>query len=178
MPKDLVKVQKKIHKRKGALTSLHENSRDVKKLRRAGARSDKLEKLSAARRKALQPYLQRISFFQSAAREASEPFTTDSMQALVEIYLGRDSSELTVLQSERRPGRPTSTKEDMLKQRIQAEANEYSSGYWIPDMEDGETIDKLQNWNEQWTSLGTLKFVRIAKDGTKHASSFPPKGKS
>lgn len=55
MPKDLAKVQKKIHK-KGATTSLHENSRDAKRLRRAGARSDKLEKLATARGKALQPY--------------------------------------------------------------------------------------------------------------------------
>ncbi|KAI4241612.1 MAG: hypothetical protein L6R40_004444 [Gallowayella cf. fulva] len=178
MPKDLAKVQKKIHKKKGAVSSLHENSRDAKRLRRAGARSDKLEKLASARGKALQPYLQRISFFQSAAQEASGPFTLESMQALIEIYLDRDSTELSTVQNERRAGRPPSTKEDLLKQRIQAEANEYNSGYWMPDMEDVDTLKKLQDWNEQWTSLGTMKHVRIAKDGTKHASSFPPKGKS
>ncbi|KAI4284518.1 MAG: hypothetical protein L6R38_001341 [Xanthoria sp. 2 TBL-2021] len=178
MPKDLAKVQKKIHKKKGVATSLHENSRDAKRLRRAGARSDKLEKLATARGKALQPYLRRISFFQSAAQEASGPFTVESMQALIEIYLDRDSTELSTIQSERRPGRPTSTGEDLLKQRIQVEANEYKSGYWIPDMEDMENLERLKEWNEQWTSLGTLEYVRIAKHGTKHVSSFPPKGKS
>ncbi|KAL8767128.1 MAG: hypothetical protein Q9209_006290 [Squamulea sp. 1 TL-2023] len=178
MPKDLAKVQKKIQKKEGAISSLHENSRDAKKLRRAGARSDKLEKLAAAREKALQPYLQRISFFQSAAQEASEPFTIESMQALIEIYLDRDSTELSTIQSERRPGRPASTREDLLKQRIHAEASEYNSGYWMPDMEDATTLDKLKGWNEQWTSLGTLKYVRVARDGSRHASSFPPKGKS
>ncbi|KAL8801114.1 MAG: hypothetical protein Q9223_004219 [Gallowayella weberi] len=178
MPKDLAKVQKKIYKKKGSTTSLHANSRDAQRLRRAGARSDKLEKLATARGKALQPYLRRISFFQSAAKEASGPFTLESMQALIEIYLERDASELSAVQSERRPGRPPSTKEDTLKQRIQAEANEYNSGYWIPNMEDADTLEKLKDWNEQWTSLSTLQYVRITREGTKHSSSFPPKGKS
>ncbi|KAL8862497.1 MAG: hypothetical protein Q9178_000995 [Gyalolechia marmorata] len=178
MPKDLVKVQKQIKKKRGAISSLHENSRDAKRLRRAGARSDKLEKLAAARAKALQPYLRRISFLQSAAQEATEPFTVESMQALIEIYLDRDSSELSTMESERRPGRPTSTRENLLKQRIQAEANEYNSGYWMPDMEDVHTLERLREWNEQWTSLGTLKYVRIARDGTNHTSIFPPKGQS
>ncbi|KAL8674912.1 MAG: hypothetical protein Q9168_000716 [Polycauliona sp. 1 TL-2023] len=178
MPKNLAKVQKKIQKKKGANSSLHEDSRNAKSLRRAGARSDKLEKLAAARAKALQPYLRRISFFQSAAQEASAPFAAEGMQALIEIYLDRDTTELATIQSERRPGRPTSTAEDMLKQRIQAEANEYKAGYWIPDMEDVPNLERLKEWNEQWTSLGALKYVRMAEDGTRHKSSFPPKARS
>lgn len=55
MPKNLAKVQKKIAKKKGNVSSLHENSRDAKRLRRAGARSEKLEKLAAARGRATQP---------------------------------------------------------------------------------------------------------------------------
>ncbi|KAI4274426.1 MAG: hypothetical protein LQ337_003961 [Flavoplaca oasis] len=162
MPKDLAKVQKRIQKKKGATTSLHEDSRDAKRLRRAGARSDKLEKLAAARGKALQPYHEA----QTAQRSSGYR------------YLNRDSTELSTIQSERRPGRPTSTTEDMLKQRIRTEANEYKSGYWIPDMEDVQTLERLKEWNEQWTSLGSLKYVRLAKDGTKRYSTFPPKGKS
>ena len=56
MPKNLAKVQKKIAKKKGNSNSLHENSRDAQKLRRAGARSEKLDKLAAARAKAKQPH--------------------------------------------------------------------------------------------------------------------------
>ena len=52
MPKNLAKVQKKVAKKKGGSNSLHENSRDAQKLRRAGARSEKLSKLAAARAKA------------------------------------------------------------------------------------------------------------------------------
>ena len=55
MPTNLNKVQKKIIKKKGRATALHGNSRDAQKLRRAGNRAEKLEKLSAARVKANQP---------------------------------------------------------------------------------------------------------------------------
>ncbi|KAL8841340.1 MAG: hypothetical protein Q9170_000971 [Blastenia crenularia] len=199
MPKDLAKVQKKISKKKGSKASIHENSRDAKRLRRAGARSDKLERLATARGKASQPMrtqrydpwtfqfmleltdhlaVQRIAFFRTAAESMTQPFTVSSTQSLIETYLSRSSSELSTLQSARRPGRPTSTREDMLRQRTETEAKEYVSGYWIPDMEDLDTLEKLRAWNEEWTSLNTLKFVRITQQGVRHASSFPPKGKS
>ncbi|KAI4175826.1 MAG: hypothetical protein LQ343_001439 [Gyalolechia ehrenbergii] len=178
MPKHLAKVQKKIAKKKGVTSSLHENSRDAKRLRRAGARSEKLERLAAERSKAYQPYLQRIAFFQTAAQEASEPFTISHMQSLIETYISRHSAELSALQSSRRPARSTSTREDTLNQRVDAEAKEYVSGFWLPDMEDSDTLRKLRGWNGEWTSLNTLDFIRIAKDGTRHPSSFPPKGKS
>ena len=55
MAKSLAKVQKKISKKNKSTRSLHENSRDAQRLRRAGARSEKLERLAAARAKANQP---------------------------------------------------------------------------------------------------------------------------
>lgn len=58
MAKSLAKVQKKVAKKKGNSNSLHENSRDAQKLRRAGARSEKLDRLAAARAKANQPHCQ------------------------------------------------------------------------------------------------------------------------
>ena len=61
MPKSLAKVQKKLSKKKGNVSSLHENSRDAQKLRRAGARSEKLLRLATARAKANQPYSMRGS---------------------------------------------------------------------------------------------------------------------
>jgi len=57
MTKALGKLQKKLAKKKGVSAGcLNENSRDAQKLRRAGARSEKLERLAAARAKANQPY--------------------------------------------------------------------------------------------------------------------------
>lgn len=55
MARSLAKVQKKITKKHGNARSLHENSRDAKKLRRAELREDKLARLSASRSKASQP---------------------------------------------------------------------------------------------------------------------------
>ena len=55
MTKNLAKVHKKISKKKGNTSSLHENSRDSKRLRRATSRSEKLEKLFAARARAKEP---------------------------------------------------------------------------------------------------------------------------
>ena len=56
MPK-LSKVQKKVAKKRGnSSNSLNENSRDAQKLRRASARSEKLERLATARAKANQPH--------------------------------------------------------------------------------------------------------------------------
>ena len=64
MAKALHKVQKQIsRKRGGKPTSLHENSRDSRRLRTAGAREDKLAKLVAAATKANQVYGQRIVHF-------------------------------------------------------------------------------------------------------------------
>ena len=56
MPKSLAKVQKRVAKKKKNSRSLHENSRDAQKLRRAGARSEKLDRLGTARAKANQPH--------------------------------------------------------------------------------------------------------------------------
>jgi translation machinery-associated protein 16 len=55
MPKSLEKTRKKIAKKKGNITALHENSRDSQRLRRAQMRDDKLEKVASARRKNDQP---------------------------------------------------------------------------------------------------------------------------
>jgi translation machinery-associated protein 16 len=65
-----------------------------------------------------------------------------------------------------------------LKQRITAEEREYVSGFWIPDMMNTENLKKLHLWSGEWTSLNTLAYVRIKKDGEVNPSSFPPKGQS
>ena len=59
MPKSLAKVHKQISKKtKGNISSLHENSRNSQRLRRAGARDDKLARVSKARAKANRPHRQ------------------------------------------------------------------------------------------------------------------------
>ena len=97
--------------------------------------------------------MQRVAFFQQAAKEATEPFTIDSIRALIQTYdkalqqlqstltnkyryLHRNDEELSKLKKERRPGRPSSTREDMLKQKAEMERKEFETGFsrlpWKP----------------------------------------------
>ncbi|KAI9772040.1 MAG: hypothetical protein M1840_001328 [Geoglossum simile] len=164
MPKNLVKAQKKIRKKRGSnANSLHENSRDAQMLRRAGARGDKLARISAARAKLNRSHLQRVAFFQQAAKEAKEPFTIEFTQSLIQTYIHRDDEELSKLKKERRPGRPSSTREDMLKQKAEMERKEFETGFNTPDMQDGKNVEALLRWTGEWTSLSNIKFVRIAE---------------
>ena len=93
-------------------------------------------------------------------------------------YLGRHDEELAELKSQRRPGRPSSTREDLLQQFMTVEDREYNGGFWIPDMQDERNLRILREWNGEWTALNTFKFIRLARDGTMQKSSFPPKGLS
>jgi translation machinery-associated protein 16 len=56
MPKNLYKVQKQITKKKGKLGTLHENSRDSRRLQTAGVREDKLARVGAATNRGRQGY--------------------------------------------------------------------------------------------------------------------------
>ena len=82
------------------------------------------------------------------------------------------------LDGQRRPGQPRSNREGLLRRRVAAELGEYRSGFWIPDISDESNVEKLRGWNEEWTSLGTLMFVRVSDDGQSKPSAFPPKGQS
>lgn len=100
MPKSLEKTRKKIAKKKGNITALHENSRDSQRLRRAQMRDDKLIRVASARRKNDQPLgtlfkevystrtdhvlVARAAYFQEAIRSNdSLPLDLDAIQALI-----------------------------------------------------------------------------------------------
>ena len=90
----------------------------------------------------------------------------------------RDNEELLQLKAERRPGRPSSAREDLLRQGMEMEEREYHAGYWIPDMEDEKNLAALRAWSGEWENLNILKFIRVTNGGNRTESSFPPKGKS
>ncbi|KAF2278482.1 uncharacterized protein EI97DRAFT_456872 [Westerdykella ornata] len=173
----LNKVQKQIAKKKGKNASLHENSRDTQRLQRASARDDRLNRLAAIREKQNRHYILRVKAFQSYTLEHTASLTIPEMQKLIEDFLGRDDEELAKLKAERRPGRPPSTRETQLEQKQAMEQGEYTSGFWMPEL-DKENLKKLKLWSGKWESLPTLRFVRVTKDGRKLESSFPPKGLS
>lgn len=102
----------------------------------------------------------------------------EKIQILIQRYLGRHDEELEQLKSERRPGRPSTNREDLLRQQLAIEDREHSAGFWLPDMEDDENLELLRNWNGKWTSLSNFKYVRLTRAGTVTPSRFPPKGQS
>lgn len=81
---------------------------------------------------------------------------------------------MATLKAERRPGRPSSNREDLLKQKIATEDREFDTGFWIPDMHDVANRKQLQIWNGEWSALNTLRFVRVTRTGEIKESSFPP----
>ena len=47
MARSFQKIHKHVSKKKGAVEALHENSRDARRLRRAGARDDRVARVQA-----------------------------------------------------------------------------------------------------------------------------------
>lgn len=179
MPSKLAKVQKHVNKKKGAkATSLHENSRDSRRLRRAGARDDRVARLTAVREKANKQWIDRVAFFQDRLPETLHPLETEKIQALVQEYLERGDEELEELKAERRTGRPASTRQTLLEQQRKMDEKEYESGFWMPNLQDEETLTRLDGWKGDWVGLGVMRFLRVGKDGTVNESSFPPRGAS
>lgn len=179
MPRALNKVQKKISKKRGGKpTALHENSRDARRLRQAGAREDKLAKLMTLAQKSNQHYVERVSWMQDATADSTSPCSDAELQEMVKQFIGREDEELAELKAAQRPGRPRTKAEDHILGRIEAEQKEHKSGFWVPDVRNSGSLEKLQRWGGRWDGLNQLDFVRVHQDTDIKPSSFPPKGLS
>ncbi|KAK5173117.1 translation machinery-associated protein 16 [Saxophila tyrrhenica] len=179
MPSKLAKVHKQITKKKGdKIKSLHENSRDARRLRRAGARDDRVARVNAVRQKTNGLWLERVMFFQDRLPDTLHPLAVEDIKALTEDYLGRHSDELGELKAERRTGRPASTRQTLLEQQRTMELQEYESGLWMPNLQDEQTLVKLDAWKGDWVGLGVMRFIRVDKEGGVKESQFPPRGAS
>ena len=136
-----------------------------------------------------------MSYFQGAAKAASGPLEAEKIHSLIlrfststflseglslidHSYIGRHDQELGELKNQRRPGRPSSAREDKILQLITTEDREYNGGFWIPDLQDQANLRTLCEWNGEWTAMNLFKYVRLSRDGTMQTSSFPPKGLS
>ncbi|KAI0017094.1 translation machinery-associated protein 16 [Xylariomycetidae sp. FL0641] len=177
MPKTLARTRKAIAKKKGPIETLHQYSRDSKRLHRAQVRDEKLEKIAASRKKHDQPYIERAAFFQEAAKQSGgEPLPLETIQDLVKTFVGQFDEELSELKKNRRPGRPSTAKEDLLKLKVTNLQTEYRNGFLMPALDDKLNVSQLERWEGAWSFLTTLKWARVASDGTVQPSSFPPRG--
>lgn len=179
MPSALAKVQKHVKKKKGdKIKSLHENSRDAQRLRRAGNRDDRVARLSSIREQVNKQWIDRIVFFQQRLPETLHPLDIPEILSLIQDYVERNDDELEQLKSERRAGRPPSTRQALLEQQRRSDEKEYASGLWLPNLQDEQTLVKLDRWAGDWVSLGTMRFVRVDVKGEVKESLFPPRGAS
>ncbi|KAI0007855.1 translation machinery-associated protein 16 [Xylariaceae sp. FL0662B] len=177
MPKTLERTRKAIAKKKGPIESLHQYSRDSKRLHRAQVRDEKLEKIAATRRKIDQPYIERATFFQEAIKQnKNQPLQVDVIQDLIKTFVHQYDEELNEIKKTRRPGRPASAKEDLLKVKIGSLQKEYQNGFLVPVLDTEENVMLLSRWEGSWSYLTTLKWSRISSAGKLQPSSFPPRG--
>ncbi|KAL1301654.1 hypothetical protein AAFC00_005874 [Neodothiora populina] len=176
MPSKFHKVQKRVNKKKGNTTALHENSRDALRLRSAVARDDRVARLGALREKHNEPHMLRVLHFHDVIADDQEPLSDEKVHEAINSYLDRDNETLDDLRAERRPGRPPNPKQTLLEQQRATEQREYEYGFWMPDMQDANNLAKLKEWKGEWVGLGQIKFVRVEKAGRVRESAFPPKG--
>ncbi|KAL6870517.1 translation machinery-associated protein 16 [Trichoderma novae-zelandiae] len=177
MPTTLQKTRKQISKkRNGEVNALHEKSRDSLRLHKAGVRDQRLEKLAAARGKREQPIVDRVRFFQQNVREqGSEPLEVPAIQALIHTYVHQYDEEYDAVRKTRRAGRPSSTKEDLLKIKMAALEKEYSTGFLIPDITSAESVKLLDAWEGSWAYLTSLPWIKVTDAGNVRKSELPSK---
>ncbi|KAH7322870.1 translation machinery-associated protein 16 [Stachybotrys elegans] len=178
MPNTLHKTRKQISKkRNGVVNSLHEKSRDSMRLHKASVRDQRLEKLAAARSKREQPIVDRVAFFQENLREGGgDAFDVPAIQDLITTFIAQYNEEYSELKKARRPGRPASAREDLLKIKMDALETEYKQGFTLPDITTTEGATQLERWEGSWPYLTTLSWVKISSDGQCRSSEFPSKG--
>ncbi|CAK7230371.1 translation machinery-associated protein 16 [Sporothrix bragantina] len=175
MQRTLDKTRKQIVKKKGPMGTVHEGSRDSRRLRKALARDGRLGKLATSRKKHEQPLVDRAAFFQESIRETGiEVFDTEQFLALVKSFVHQHDEEMDELKHARRPGRPASMREDTLKVKIAALEKEFQNGFLVPDLTCQDNVSALERWDGTWLHLNSLNWVRVTDAGASRPATFPP----
>ncbi|TGZ81205.1 hypothetical protein EX30DRAFT_340847 [Ascodesmis nigricans] len=162
MPIALGKVQKHIRKKKGSLSAL--GDRDVKRVSRAALREKKLKHHATLRQHERENDYVRYGFMKVLVKDATEPLTIEQLREYISQWVHRNDPELERFESERRPGRPPTTKHLALKNRIEKELDEFRTGYKVPDLTTMENVKALQQWDGTEGSLAQITFIHVAKD--------------
>lgn len=111
-------------------------------------------------------------------------------------YVERDRDELEKLKSERRPGRPASSRQDTLQRRMDLERNEFKTGYSklygellkfclymchsncfffflfldLPDLTDKENVERLLKWDGGIGGIIQVNMIRVTEKPTETTS--------
>lgn len=160
---NLNKVNKKVNKSNAAI---HVKGRNFKRLNRASLRQKKLEDRKAQHLEQKQNELQIVKYFQEEVNLATEKevFGLIEMKAYIENFLKRYDEELDQLKAERRKGRPPTTRQLLLEEKVKYDENIYETGIKIPDVSDAETVRILRSWNGTIGGASILKYIHVSKD--------------
>lgn len=163
---NLSKVTKNLSKSTG---SMHIKGRKFKQLNRATLRDKKItaKKLKSLEQK--ENELASLFFLQKVINgdkdfQKYETFTLKDMKAFVELFVSRYDEEIEKLRSERRPGRPQTSRHTLLEEAARIDRNVYATGFRIPDLTDKETVERLKLWNGSLGGTTVMKFFLITKD--------------
>lgn len=150
---------------KGSEKQLHPYARKFKQVNRASLREDKLVQKKTERMNARSDHSTRVMFFAEIAKKSPEKlsWTVEEIKDITEDYLSRDDDELAALKKARRPGRPASSKQDMLQMRTDKERHEYKTGYLVPHLGDEETVRALKMYKGTG-NMSNAVFIRIRPD--------------
>ncbi|QIX00593.1 hypothetical protein AMS68_006110 [Peltaster fructicola] len=151
---------------------------EERQLRRAGNRDDRVSRTQSAKHKANGKWLDRVVFLQDNLPDTLHPLDLAEIHDLLKDFVARHDQEIEQLKSERRAGRPASNRQTLLEQLVDSERKEYDSGFWMPNLQDEETLVKLDKWNGDWSGLTNLRYIRLSANSDLKESAFPPRGAS
>lgn len=165
--KSLSKITKNLSKSKSqGLGSLHVKGRKFKQINRATLRDQKLATKKSKHQDQVDQELLSTKFIQEAVRNRpdQETFNLEEMKMFVEGYISRFDEELTELRDARRPGRPASTRQLQLEDKVKHEQHVYETGFKVPNLSDKPTVDRLRLWTGSMGGTTVMQFVHIHKD--------------
>lgn len=159
----LNKVSKSISKSKG---QLHIKGRKFKQLNRATLRDQKLTSRKLNKQELRDRELLSVKFIQEAVknRPETEVFTLEDMKMFIEGYLARYDEELKELRDSRRPGRPATSRQQILEEKVKHELQTYETGFKCPDLSDRYTVERLRLWTGSSGGTTVMKFIHVSKD--------------
>ncbi|KAK9450214.1 translation machinery-associated protein 16 [Limtongia smithiae] len=163
--KSLRKVEQKLKKK----DAVHPKARKFKQLNRATLRERKVVKGKMDRGVVRESQIIRFKFLRACVDKPENAdklvFTEEEIQQMILEFISRDDAELKQLQAARRPGRPSSSRQDALQTRRGFEMDEFDAGFYTPDLMNKDIVKAFRDWNQEHSGIGLLKFVRIAREG-------------
>lgn len=162
----LSKVTKNLSKAKSA-GSMHIKGRKFKQLNRATVRDKKLQqrKLDSIEKKSNELVI--VSYIHTQIENETQPsYTLEEIKGFIESFIDEDREKLSEMEKEHRKGRPISTKQKILQEKIKHEEHMFETGYKVPDLSDEETVKRLRNWNGTTGATTGFKFIHVSKQMT------------